>query len=161
MSTANLKYEHLGDYKFLKNQFQEAIKEYNVAIALNKNRAITWHHRGRAFMYNGNILEALSDFYTALKLKPNLPSVLVDIGRIMEFFKDYSKALEYYNAALQIIPQHLYALATKEQLLLNIYKCDLEYSHCYKYPKPVIEKHQKLLKKIFSLKNNFLILRCT
>ncbi len=74
---------------------------------------------GNSFFDQGNFEQAIENYERALKIKPDDPNVLVDLGTSYFYQKNSNpdKAVEMYNQALQIAPNFRNALYNKGVIL--------------------------------------------
>jgi tetratricopeptide (TPR) repeat protein len=69
--------------RYLMNQYDEAIADYNEAIRLRPQYAKTYFNRGSAYRKKGQNEQAIADYQKALELSPDLENVkakLLELG---------------------------------------------------------------------------------
>ena len=64
-----------GVVRYLMNQFDDAIADYNEAIRLRPQHALTYFNRGSAYRKKGQNEQAIADYQKALELSPDLAIV--------------------------------------------------------------------------------------
>ncbi len=90
-----LKKAQLGNY-------QEAIKDYNQAIAINQNYAEAYNKRGLCYYKLGELSEAIKDFTKALYINSNIADAYYNRG-MARFKLGYAQgAIEDYTTALKL-----------------------------------------------------------
>ena len=106
------------------------VKPFSLADLLNKivgiinNRNDPPEHvklikRGEIMIVRGRYRKALEIFHESQKLKPNA-RILVHMGEALEMMKNYTKAHNFYDKAVEVNPQYLKAYVTASNLLLNL-----------------------------------------
>lgn len=79
----------------------------NCDFALNfstltlKDRAATFTNRGIIYMAVGDYRSAIKDYQAALRLKPDLGEIYVNIGNVYFMGKVFEKAIEEYSVAIE------------------------------------------------------------
>jgi tetratricopeptide (TPR) repeat protein len=99
---AELSPELRGDLAMAHQQYLQAIDAYNQEP--NKT-AVLWNKIGMAYHHLFAVDEARRDYERALKLRPDYPEALNNIGAIYYAKKNYGKAIHYYRKALQFDPK--------------------------------------------------------
>ena len=69
-------YKKKGEQLFLKGKYQEAIKDFDMAIQLDPTISDYWELRGRCKYYLDQYEEAIKDLYIAIKLDPEKVLIL-------------------------------------------------------------------------------------
>ena len=97
---------HKGLCYMNNKQYNFALEEFNNALRLDPNNAEALTNRALVYSELGKTKEATADRDAALKLNPNLIGEWIKQGD--EFFsaKDYSKAIECYEKAIQLDPNN-------------------------------------------------------
>jgi len=67
-----------GDAHFSRNELNEAIYFYSLAIQERPNSAVLYYKRARAYVFANKYQEYLEDVQKALVIDPELPSKLPD-----------------------------------------------------------------------------------
>ena len=90
-----------GNKHYEDQQFQKALSDYNKAINLNPENALTYKRRGILFINLGRKEEALLDYDKAIDLEPedveaynNRGLLFKDLRRNKEALSDYNKAID-------------------------------------------------------------------
>ncbi len=95
-------YDDLGNY-------EQALSDYNQAIALDPKYAAAYNNRGIIYDDLGNYEQALSDYNQAIALDPKDALAYNNRGIIYKDLGNYEQALSDYNQAIALDPK--YALA--------------------------------------------------
>ena len=92
-------------------QYEEALKSYDRAIALNSDSPWVWNNRGEVYAKMGNYQAAIADFQRAIELDVGRSFVpWNNLGKLHYQEKDYQRAIEAYQQALLIKEDYLPAL---------------------------------------------------
>lgn len=101
----------------LKN-YEKALNLYDKAIKTDPEYTETYFNRANAFVELKNYDRALESFESLLKVKPDHKGAWNSIGVLyMMVYKDYKKALDCYNKALEIDPAFISAVKNREMVL--------------------------------------------
>ncbi|MBE9521150.1 MAG: tetratricopeptide repeat protein [Proteobacteria bacterium] len=96
-----------GNYRLEDGQFDEAAKEFSIALEKNPDHAMA--HLGLAITYmqmNKN-QESMAEFNRAIELGPDLAPAYADRGVLYDRMGEYEKALADYRKALAMDPKIL------------------------------------------------------
>lgn len=127
-----VKAKERGNEKFKAGDFPGAVQEYADAIARDPNAPVYYANRAAALTKLMQFPDAKADCDTALKLDPKYVKAIARKGAIEFFMKEYHKALDTYQAGLEIEPDHaeckqgLQRTANKIQELNNSGEVDKE-----------------------------------
>lgn len=80
-------------------EFNLAIAEFDIALRINEDRALTYAYRGRAHLALRLWRKAEEDIEKALVLDPDLPEAHLFLGMYQEEMKEFEMALASYNRA--------------------------------------------------------------
>ncbi|TAJ83702.1 tetratricopeptide repeat protein [Reyranella sp.] len=106
-----LAFYNRGYAHFAKKEYEKAIADYSSAIALNPQLGLAYNNRGLTRAIAGqDLVQALADCDTALKLMPINLDVRDTRGFIYLKLGDPALALNEYNAALDIDPNRALSL---------------------------------------------------
>ena len=106
-----LAFYNRGYAHFVKKEYDRAISDYSSAIALNPQLGLAYNNRGLTRAIAGqDLVQALADCDTALKLMPINLDVRDTRGFIYLKLGDPALALNEYNAALDIDPNRALSL---------------------------------------------------
>ncbi|MCA0249476.1 MAG: tetratricopeptide repeat protein [Proteobacteria bacterium] len=109
--TNPLAFYNRGYAHFAKKEYDKAISDYSSAIALNPQLGLAYNNRGLTRAIAGqDLVQALADCDTALKLMPINLDVRDTRGFIYLKLGDPALALNEYNAALDIDPNRALSL---------------------------------------------------
>ena len=110
-NTNPLAFYNRGYAHFAKKEYDKAISDYSSAIALNPQLGLAYNNRGLTRAIAGqDLVQALADCDTALKLMPINLDVRDTRGFIYLKLGDPALALNEYNAALDIDPNRALSL---------------------------------------------------
>jgi lipoprotein NlpI len=78
--------------------------DYNSAIRLTPNDAVTYRNRGIAYGKKGDYDRAIQDYNEAIRLNPNDPIAYNDRGIAYRNKRDYDRAIQNYTEAIRLEP---------------------------------------------------------
>src|SRR5438128_1059577 len=87
-----------------RNEYEQALTEFDEAIRLKSNFAEAYEERGYAYLMLGRHESAIRDFNTVLRLKPNDAQTYAFRGVAYAWSGDYQMAVENLNAAIRLNP---------------------------------------------------------
>lgn len=120
---------HTTDWKFYfkraqeltnskKYQYREALEYFEKALELNPTEPDIYNARGRCYTHilcckrkDHMVIEALSDFNTALKLNPGNLHALNNIGHCQQRVQKFFEAIDTFNGVLKKEPINIDALS--------------------------------------------------
>jgi serine/threonine protein kinase len=82
--------------------FQGAIDNYAVAIALNPNSAFTYHNRGSSYTDKGDYDQGIKDYGKAIDLNPNYASAYYGRGLAYKKKYNYDQAIKDCSKAIEL-----------------------------------------------------------
>ena len=88
-----------------KDQFDQAIAEFNKDIELNPRDALAYSNRGAAFLEKGQHDRAITDLNKAIELNPRLAIAYSNRGFVHIKKRQYAHAIADCNKALEINPR--------------------------------------------------------
>ncbi|MGA7525328.1 MAG: tetratricopeptide repeat protein [Acidobacteriaceae bacterium] len=91
-----------GDLAMIHHQYVAAINFYRQTT---QDSAIVWNKLGMAWHHLFAMDEAKRDYEHALRLRPDYPEALNNLGTVYYANKNYKKAVRYYRKALAFDPQ--------------------------------------------------------
>jgi tetratricopeptide (TPR) repeat protein len=96
-----------GNYRLEDGQFDEAVKEFN--IALDKNPDMTNAHLGLAitYMQTNKPDMAMAEFNRTIELAPEMAAAYANRGILYDRLSEYERALADYRKALALDPEIL------------------------------------------------------
>ena len=100
-----------------KKSWDEAIANYQQAIALNPNDASTHYNFALALKYKGDSQQAVQEFQAALRLKPKWSDAHYGLGATWYDLQDFTAALKELQTAVKLEP----ANAAVHRFLARIY----------------------------------------
>ena len=92
----------------LKNDYDKAISEAEIGVALEPNSAYPYSFLGNALNYSSRYSEAISAFEKAIRLDP-IPAVatLMGLAHSLRMVGRYEEAVAIFKKLLQKLPDHL------------------------------------------------------
>ncbi len=115
-------YLNQGDSYCHLEQYQEAITNYNKAIALNSQSADAYNNRGLAYGNLQKYQEAIADFTKAIAINPQDAEAYHNRGNAYRNFKKYEKAIADYTKVIKIDPHNVEALYIRGLVYRNLEK---------------------------------------
>src|SRR3972149_2238848 len=88
----------LGIQLLNEGQLEEALKAFETALTLDPGNPLPHYYAGVAYHRKRQPVPAMSSLNRALSLKPGMPEVILEIGRIMEGLGSFAKAREAYRS---------------------------------------------------------------
>lgn len=103
-------------------KFDDAILDYTKALQINPKMIDAYYNRAKILLSrkdiaNPDIERAISDLEKALELDSNFINALYAMGAAQKKVKNYHKALEYLNKAIELQPDFLHAKALQKLIL--------------------------------------------
>ena len=92
-----------------KEQWDEAIAEYNKALEINPKFAMAYNDRGIAYRWKGQYDQAISDHNKALEINSRYAEAYNSRGVAYYTKGQHDKAISDYNKAIEINPRYAYA----------------------------------------------------
>jgi tetratricopeptide (TPR) repeat protein len=92
-----------------KEDYDQAIQDYDRAIRLNPGQAIAFSNRGVAYARKGNYDWAIQDYDQAIRLNPKHADAFSNRGAAYAHKGDYDRAIENYDQAIRLNPNHTHA----------------------------------------------------
>ena len=100
-SQPSLSAEQRGDVLMARRQYLAAIDAYRNA---GGDPAVIWNKTGVAYHHLFAMDAAKMDYERALRLKPNYPEALNNLGAVFYAEKNYKKAEKLYHRSLKLMP---------------------------------------------------------
>ena len=88
------------------NKSELALRDYNLAVSMNKNDPIPYFNRGLIYMDKGEYESAVSEFNTALRLQPNMAKAYANRGLTYMAWEKYDEAYKDFYTAVRLKPQN-------------------------------------------------------
>ena len=95
-----------GRLAFNAKDYDQAIKEFNVAIRLDSNYADAYNGRGAAYSNKRDYDRAIADFSQAIQLNSKYADAYNNRGNVYLNKRDYDRAIADYEAVLRLAPNH-------------------------------------------------------
>jgi len=94
----------LGLRHFYNREYDEALEQYNQAIAISPNRGESYLQRGCVLAAQGEIPRAITDFDKAIEYDPRLSAAFINRGRLRIQTNQLEGALEDFEKAMMLKP---------------------------------------------------------
>ena len=89
-----------------KNDFDNAIADYTIAIKLRPDSDAPYYNRGIAYFNKGEFNDAITDYTTAIQINPRHASAYYNRGNAYFNKGEFDEAITDYARALRINPYH-------------------------------------------------------
>jgi lipoprotein NlpI len=141
-TTENLStfYNNRGAAYFDKRDFDHAIQDYDEAIRLNPDLAVSFYGRGDSYDHKGDFDHAIQDESEAIRLNPKFSYAYDARGRAQRNKGDFDEAIEDYSEAIRLNPN--YALAFNNRG--DSYRSKEDYDHAIRDFNEAIRLNPKL-----------------
>jgi adenylate cyclase len=98
----------LSGFYFLKHDYDKAISEAEIGVALEPNSAYSYAFLGHALNYSSRYSEAISAYEKAIRLDP-IPAMttLLGLAHSLRMAGRYEEAVAIFKKLLQKLPDHL------------------------------------------------------
>ena len=87
-------------------QYDRAIQDYDQAIRLDQNYAVTFLNRGVAYSGKTQYDHAIQDYDQAIKLNPNSALAFHNRGAAYSKKNEFSRAIQNYDQAIKLNPDY-------------------------------------------------------
>jgi lipoprotein NlpI len=105
-TSAGVTHLQQGDY-------DNAIRDFDRALALQPGLVVAWRNRGLAHKEKGDFDRALADYDQALVFAPNDARLFNERGVVYVAMSDYTHAIEDFNRAIGLKPDHTPAMMNR------------------------------------------------
>ncbi|MFP3042445.1 tetratricopeptide repeat protein [Treponema primitia] len=95
-----------GKDLYAEGQLDEAIREFDRAIAISKELTEGYFYRGNAYFDRGDLDRAIADYTAAIRINPNYAFAFYNRGNVYFDQGDLDRAIADYTAALRINPNN-------------------------------------------------------
>ncbi|PNW75703.1 hypothetical protein CHLRE_12g537550v5 [Chlamydomonas reinhardtii] len=109
-----------GNARSRQGKLQEALDDYNTAIAICPWSVDPVLNRGVALEALGRFEEAVSDYRAVLAAAPNDPAGWNNLGNASGGLGRWEEAVEYYGRAAQLSPTYAFAVANRAVALFEV-----------------------------------------
>lgn len=106
----------------INHKFNDAINDYNKAIALDSSKSEFYHNRAITFFKMNRINESLNDFAKALQLSPNNAEIYENRANLYVSLDKWTEALKDIQMAMQLNPANKQLQLKKEFIEKKIRK---------------------------------------
>lgn len=97
-------------------RYEQAIADYDAALNLDPNSAISLNNRAWAYFKSGQPERGANDVDKALQLLPDSPHTLDTRAHILQWRGDHGKAMRDYESAMRVGGSHI----------VKLYQCGLQ-----------------------------------
>ena len=106
-------YSNLGHHYRTLNDYDMALKNYNIAIEKDKRNSKAFSNRGKVWFDRGDFEKALSDYTASIEIDPTDASTFANRGATYGMLNDLDKSLSDLNKALELDPSNQNALRNR------------------------------------------------
>lgn len=99
--------------------WRNAYEEFVTAIEMDSHESTTWQLCGEVLITLQQLDEAEQYLRKALELNPRFTDAVANFGALYHKRGDHQRALEYFEKALALDPQHRKALQGKAELIVS------------------------------------------
>ncbi|HPZ06774.1 MAG TPA: tetratricopeptide repeat protein [Candidatus Eremiobacteraeota bacterium] len=112
-----------------KEEYESALKEFNLAIQLDSNYAEAIKNRGNVYYYQGKLEPALKDYLKAISVDPAYWQAYNNAANVYWDMENVQNSLEYYDKAIKANPSAVlpYWNAGNKYLDLKQYDTAIQY----------------------------------
>ncbi|MBF0464367.1 MAG: tetratricopeptide repeat protein [Nitrospirae bacterium] len=100
----------LGNVYLSNKRFDDAAKQYKIALKLKPDDPINHNNIGNIYLRNGDVNSAFSEFSEAIRLKPDYAEAHNNLGNVYIAKKDLEKAFAQFEKAVNIKKDYVEAL---------------------------------------------------
>ena len=86
------------------NNYEEAIKDFSMAISINANAEDGYSHRGNSYLYRGMYEHAIKDFRRTIDLNGELDKAYYNMGIAYHNSGNYEEAMKSYTRSMELNP---------------------------------------------------------
>jgi tetratricopeptide (TPR) repeat protein len=88
------------------NDYQQAIKEYNISIALHPYLAVVYNNRGNVYLSKGEYDQSIKDFNRAIELNPTDAATYYNRGNAHFNKGEYNQAVKDFERSIKLNPSY-------------------------------------------------------
>jgi protein O-mannosyl-transferase len=99
-------YANLGHISFHRENWKQAIEEFNRSILLGSNKSDTYYFSGLAWSKQGYYAEAIPFLQQAVNMRPHKAHYHFDLGNAYQHIRLFDEALQEFRQTLEIQPIH-------------------------------------------------------
>ncbi|MCB1425263.1 MAG: tetratricopeptide repeat protein [Zhengella sp.] len=100
-------------------QMDQALADYDQALALEPGWAVVWQNRGNLLLRAGRLLQGLESLRQSLRLDPSLTESAVSMGAALQMLGRAEEAKAAYRSVLERVPRHPVACSNLATLLID------------------------------------------
>ena len=89
--------------------YDQAIRDYEAALAVNPSDAEVYYNRGLAYRNKGDYDQAVRDYGEAIRLDPEFAEIYNNRGLAYRHKQDYGQAVRDYDAAIRLNSEFAFA----------------------------------------------------
>ena len=97
-------YESRGIAYFGKDEYDNAIRDYNKAVELKPDNARAYRSRGDAYNNKGEYEQSIQDYDKAIELKPDDATIYLNRGNAYNDKGEHERAIQDYDKAIELKP---------------------------------------------------------
>ena len=94
-----------GNFLMMLGQIDGVIKAYSTATQLYPSNSSTYHNRGVAYAFKGDLNLAIEDFDEAIRLNPQDAGAYSNLGLAYNTKGDYDRAIAEFDTAIKLNPK--------------------------------------------------------
>ena len=94
----------------LQEKFKEALHHFEKCTELRKNSALAWFRTGTAYQRLNDLSNAISSISEALKIQPDFPEALNELGLILKNARFQGDARNLFERAIELKPNYADAM---------------------------------------------------
>ncbi|MGD1843591.1 MAG: tetratricopeptide repeat protein, partial [Thermonemataceae bacterium] len=154
-------YLRSGKAQLQKENYEEAIQDFNEVIRLKNNDEEAYYHRGKAYKALKQYDKATQDFSSVLTIQPKSAKSHAQLAHIAQLKKEYNEALNHYNQAIALQPDERTFYVSRSYLYQITEQYAKALEDCQKALRLYPSDHQALYRKAslqFLLQNRELAL---
>jgi len=114
-------YEKRGECYYNLKTYSKAVLDFSEAIKLDKTNANAFNNRANSYYYQKNYDNAIDDYSRVIQILPDSSVAYINRGNTYYFqLKEYNKAVQDYEKALNLDPGNAQTLKNKKDALKKI-----------------------------------------
>lgn len=98
----SIAYAHRGMIYNERQLFNQAIRDLDQSLSINRRNPVVWMHRGIIHKSIGKYVLAAKDMQEAIRLNPNLAIAHYNIGLVFYAMNDFQQAVKGFDKAIEL-----------------------------------------------------------